>query len=204
MPFVAVPHAAEFTIKGKVEGQDVINTFNALFTGVPTLPDLQTAAGTLGGIWAGNILPHVGSSYSFLGVHGRGLSTIVDIECDEDGDAGVGTATGQTLPNNVAFCLKRLTGFSGRSARGRVYISGLTDSSLTGTNEANVGVANALRTALNLIAPAWAPNDWTEVVISRFTGGIANIPPVTRAVVEYAYTDLVLDSMRRRLPGRGA
>ena len=203
MSFVPVPNGAEFIVRGVIEGQEVINTFYATKVGAWDVTELISAAAALGVLWHDQVLPHLGAAYSFLGVHGRDLRTSVGFECDVNASAGVGSASGQTLPNNVAIALKRISGLSGRSSRGRIFLSGLTDASLTGTNEINVGVASALVAAVNGLAAAWAAVDWTEVIVSRVHDGVPLSTAVVYTVVEYLVSNLVLDSMRRRLPGRG-
>jgi len=203
MAYVPVPNGAEFVVRGFVEGQQVNNTFYATHAAGWDVTELISAAAAISDVWVASILPHLGSSYTFAGVHGRDLRSSVGVECDFTAGAGAGTASGTTLPNNVALAVARRSGLAGRSARGRVYIGGLTDASLTGTNEVNTGVANALRVGLDAIRDAIQDVDWTEVIVSRVHDGVPLSTAVVYTVIEYIVVDLVLDSMRRRLPKRG-
>lgn len=203
MPFVAVPNAAEFIIRGSVEGQEVVNTFYGVHTTTFDIAELDVAAGILSSVWSGDILPFLSSSYSFAGVHARGLRTPVDIETDDVSDAGVGGVATGALPNNVAFCVKRLSGLAGRSARGRVFIGGIPFAERSSTNVFDVSWAADIVAGLNGLRTAWVAADWLEVIVSRRTAGVANIPPISRLVNAYVASDLNADSQRRRLPGRG-
>lgn len=108
----------------------------------------------------------------------------------------VGTAGGSSMPNNVTFALKRQTGLAGRRMRGRVYIIGLTDTMLDSSRQQLTSTwGGNLNTAYNaLMAAMLAGPAATEVVYHRALGTGTN-------VAGYVFSDLYLDSQRRRLPG---
>lgn len=108
-----------------------------------------------------------------------------------------GTLTGNALPNNVTWAAKRLSGIQGRANRGRVYWPGLTDSVVT-ENAVDVLHAADVTTALStfigdiISATSWGP----EIIYNLATN-------TSTDVVGYFPSDYVIDSQRRRLPGRG-
>lgn len=115
-----------------------------------------------------------------------------------------GTSGGAAVPSNVTYCIKMSTGFTGRSQRGRIYIFGLTQGCVDVNNStflascrsSYIGFLNALMATLNT-------NGFTLVVLSYMSNGnwraVAQATPVT----SFIGVDLNVDSMRRRLPGRG-
>lgn len=70
---------------------------------------------------------------------------------------GVGTGTGESLPNEVAACVTLRTALAGRSARGRIYLPGFT----VGTTAAGNVMSTALVTAIN---------NWAGTIPSVFAG----------------------------------
>lgn len=106
-----------------------------------------------------------------------------------------GSRTSPTLPNNCTLAVKRETGFAGRSRRGRLYWTGITEDMLSDSNSLLQATAAALAAAQNtLLAAQIADNAAQEVVLHRKLGTGSD-------VVEYTVTDFVIDSQRRRLPG---
>lgn len=109
----------------------------------------------------------------------------------------VGTAdTGLTLPNNVTVTTKLLTGSRGRSYRGRVYHIGLVEGAVVADQIGSTTRAdlNAAWMALRMLTTESAV--WTLSVLSRKLGG--TLTPVLNVG-----GDLIVDSQRRRLYGRG-
>lgn len=108
------------------------------------------------------------------------------------------------LPGNVAWAVKLLTGLTGRSYRGRSFFIGLAESSVSG-NYIGQTTADAIVDAWVELKDVILPNLSAElVVVSRYTGGEPRVAGVATPVTTISYTDLVVDSQRRRLPGRGA
>lgn len=115
-----------------------------------------------------------------------------------------GNIASQAAPGNVSWCVKLVTGLTGRSRRGRSYFVGLAESSLVGNH-----VSEA---TIDLIVDAWVdlkdvilPGIAAElVVVSRISGGELRPTGLVTPVTTISYTDSVVDSQRRRLPGRGS
>lgn len=107
-----------------------------------------------------------------------------------------GTDSSAVLPNNVSWALKRFTGLAGRANRGRIYWIGLTMGDLDATNQAITKARANLRitAALALMSSQSTSNGAVEVIYHRKLGTGTD-------VFSYAYSDLFLDSQRRRLPG---
>lgn len=68
------------------------------------------------------------------------------------------------------------------------------------SNVWEVDWANAVLDAHNEITNYLTGLSWTEVIVSRYTGGAARPFGVTFNVEEWQLTDVVVDSRRDRLP----
>lgn len=114
-----------------------------------------------------------------------------------------GTALQDPLPFNCALCVSLRTANRGRSGRGRNYVLGLLETEVSANTVASTTVSPTL-TAYNLLVGAGTFTPGLQlVIVSRFTNKLpranALVQPVTNAVI----LDSVVDSQRRRLPGRG-
>lgn len=107
----------------------------------------------------------------------------------------VGTFTGTAEAGNVTATLSLRTGLAGRKYRGRLYVAGISETALGVLDLLTSGwvvqagtVAQALLTALNVGARALT-------IFHKLTNTYTNVNG-------YAIENIV-DSQRRRLPGRG-
>jgi hypothetical protein len=114
-----------------------------------------------------------------------------------------GTNTSDPLPNHVALCVSFRTNGRGRSARGRNYVSGFGEDAASG-NTFSGTIANPIAQGYAaLINSATYTLDWEWVVYSRYENGDPRTEALIAPVDNVVLTDLVVDSQRRRLPGRG-
>lgn len=114
-----------------------------------------------------------------------------------------GAISGTCEANNVAFCLSLRTALRGRSYRGRVYMPGIGQPILADANHVTDDYANSIAAAVYQAYVALAPEGFTPIVASFHAGGDDRAAGVGTPVINVLATDTVLDSMRRRLPGRG-
>lgn len=208
MPFVPVPNTAKVAVLWKQFGQKLVSTLwfeKASAWSSTDLVDLATAVNS----WVvAEVLPHLSDTLNCEGTEARDMSAL--------GAAGVlvpitpaasGAAGGGGMPTNVTAAIKFLTGLTGRSHRGRNFIPGIAPASISadaitsGSQAVFVAMYNALADYLVDLAA-------THVVASLYSGiGVDGKPTprpegVTTPVITYAM-DTALDSMRRRLIGRG-
>lgn len=114
----------------------------------------------------------------------------------------VGTATGAALPNNVTIAVKKGTGFVGRSFRGRTYHVGLMENMVV-NNTLNASDVTALRDKYDLLKePLGAVIPVDLCVLSEVSEGTQRTEGICTVVTGIGI-DPILDSQRRRLPGRG-
>lgn len=203
MAFQAVPNAAEITLVGEISGQEVVNTFYATHAGSWGLDDLTTLAATVSTWVTGSWLPHQAMNFNFQRVTCRDLRTPIAVEVDDVSAAGVGGVSSNASPMNTTLSIKRGSGFTGRGARGRVFIPPPPLGELLSSIEINHAFADLLAASLNTLREAIELVDWTEVIVSRSGPGSSPAAAVVYTLVEYVIVNYALDSMRRRLAGRG-
>lgn len=115
-----------------------------------------------------------------------------------------GANGGVLLPLNTTFCLKLTTGLRGRSARGRLYYPGITQAMMaTAWGDLQPTVAAALVTELQGLQSALLSGGYQLCIVSLRLNNAWRAQGAVTIVNNITYTDLHIDSQRRRLPGRG-
>lgn len=114
-----------------------------------------------------------------------------------------GTAGGTAIGNNVTFAFKFATGLAGRSARGRWYVTGLGTSIVTNGVSMPAVSAAGFVTAFNNLLVALGDIGQQLCVTSYRHNNAWRPEAVSYPVTSVLYTDLNIDSQRRRLVGRG-
>jgi hypothetical protein len=109
-----------------------------------------------------------------------------------------GTNSALVLPGNVTFAVSFRTGLAGRSYRGRNYFIGLGENQASGNFIVTV-TADAIVNAYVQFAAEILLQGWVQVVVSRYVNGALRPTAVATDITQYLYTDLRLDSQRRRL-----
>lgn len=166
--------------------------------------DLGTAVGTW---WADEVAPFLSQEITL---------TRVDVSGQESASspgvsipripADAGGVADNALPANCALCISFRTALGGRSFRGRNYVAGVTEGNASGSILATAN-ANGILTAYNTLQSTISANvqseSWQWVVVSKFSGGLPRAAGVTTPISSAILVDYVVDSQRRRLPGRG-
>lgn len=114
-----------------------------------------------------------------------------------------GTITSATVPMNVAFCMKLSSGLTGRSNRGRWYAGNFGIDNTLDPGHMTAGSVSGFVGAMNNLLTTLSGAGYTWVVTSYRTGGAWRTTAHNVAVATVVAVDNVLDSQRRRLPGRG-
>lgn len=113
-----------------------------------------------------------------------------------------GTSVSSSMPNSVALVITKRTAKRGRSYRGRIYHPGLTEANCINNLCPPPGLTTILNGWNGFISPAGLTLAWSMVVISRQHNKV-EVNPGTYEKVVALTSDGILDSQRRRLPGRG-
>lgn len=109
-----------------------------------------------------------------------------------------GTVASPPLPANVTFAVKALTGFAGRSFRGRTFWVGLSEQIVTNDTLSTTFV-DYIVGAMDALAADLLANGWKHVVVSRFASGAPRTAAVVTDIISYGVTDATVDTQRRRL-----
>lgn len=204
MAFVSVPNTIEVETVFEIDGQICENT--AYFEGIGGAPSLEAVSSFLSDMKSlieTDLLPLLASSVKLVRLVATLLdavdsfSTILAVSPPSEGGA-----SSEGMPNNVAYCITFLTDLRGRSFRGRNYISGIPiDGALVNT------VSGTFRTGVlayySALKALSFDDDLRMVVVSRFADHAPRVTGVTTPVTGFTTYDAILDSQRRRLPGRG-
>lgn len=146
------------------------------------------------------------SAVSFTGVDLRDLRAANQALAASTGAASAGSAVGNPLPPEVAFCVTLRTNLAGRSNRGRVYLPGFNDTALaaggvlaaTGVGHAQAfvqAVSDALDAqGITLVIANPARAEYTGTTGAHHAARAAGTVDVTSIVAR----DNVFDSQRRR------
>lgn len=201
MAFQRVPETAEVAVVYLSNLVNVQNTFYGRKVGGYSLADLELLAEGMD-TWVDEIVkPIISNQINYVRVDVRGLDNENDLEATNADSAGAGGLAQNPNPNSVSFAVSRRSGFTGRSARGRIYWLPPTVNQLTSNENFILPTpAGAITDALNLVRTVMGALDFTEVIVSRYTGGEKRAEAVTFEVVEYTATDFRLDSRRDRMP----
>ena len=114
-----------------------------------------------------------------------------------------GNYNGPSMPNNVTLARSFKSNSRGRSARGRNYPPGMPEGLADG-NIVSATWMNAWGSFYLSIPGIAADNGCLWVVLSRTANKQPRQQGVTFPIITSSFTDNIVDSQRRRLPGRGS
>lgn len=205
MAFQAVPFAVQVKLFGFQDGQ---TTINDLYFGEPNasppFSDVVDLLSAVSAWYLGSIASLASSTWSFVRAQARVLATADGLVLDDSSNQGAGGVGGGAAPNNVSFAISFRTALGGRSNRGRNYVPGIPLQAVSGNTITSDFVDNYVQAYQALLVGGGVlPGDWTWVVVSRQTGGVVRPTGVTIPITTVLATDNIVDSQRRRLPGRG-
>lgn len=208
MAFIVCPQCASAELRGTLSDQKIESVLGFRFDTFPMQADLDDLSFACAQWWNADAKFLLPPNYVSREVFVRDLNGLDSLSSTSIAGAGtVGLYGSAGNANNVTMCVSFRTNRTGRSYRGRNYWPLAKE----GTN-ANIISGGLLTDVPQLymdffLDPAFgvtANGKWTWCVISRYNDGEARLEgvgtPITRALV----VDNVVDSQRRRLPGRGA
>ena len=168
-PVLQIPNAAQLTLFWAIAGQLGMNVFGASHAGSVVFDQaLAEALGTaIKSAFTTNLGARMTANTQLARVGIRSLSSPQLPIFRDTGAVVAGTATGDSLPSQVAQCITLRTARSGKSYRGRAYLGGWaeTESDVNGrqsTLAINAGVA-----FVQAISNALTARNLTMAVLSR-------------------------------------
>jgi hypothetical protein len=203
MTFIPAEKCAKVAIEGTWDNQKVVSTFWFEFTSEPSSTDLQTIAAFMFTDWWQNIKSMTSNTYTLDQVTATRQQSGSDIqEIYVPASGNVGTGDEFSVPLNCAWCWSLRTGLRGRSYRGRMYQPGVIDDVLVSPGVGDPAILGPLAAAIVAHLIDGLPTGWTYVVASHFANKLPRTLAVLTPIVA-VIIDTALDSMRRRLVGRG-
>jgi len=205
MAFQPVPETARFAIVHQSGvGDEVVNVLYFRRSGTWALPELEAAAQQLATVWTNDVMIHLSSETRLQRIQARGERVQDDVSFEFVLPSPVaGSRPGEAVPFQCAFCITHLTGLVGRSNRGRTYFGYIAEAD-NNNGLLSVARANGLRNGLASVRNIMANAGWTHVVVSRVRNKVRLPVAVTVPVIGYKYTDLIIDTQRRRRLNLGA
>jgi len=208
MAFIPTSNAARLEVRQELDLQLVEQIFWFVKSGFDGA-DLQALVDIVEAYWTTTIMPLLSVFLTYREVYARGMRFISDIDKRALGESGTaGGSAAQSLPNNVAFSVELGTGQTGRSKRGRTYATGIPENEVA-QSIADPGFTLDYLTAIAGIGAQADSVGWDWVVCSQYSGIDGEGKPIPRAagvvtpITVVSKYDNVVDSQRRRLPGRG-
>lgn len=201
MAFQSVPESVEISINCTVNSIPVQNTYHARKVGGYSQADLDSLAGVVDQVVVDDFRPLWATAVTYNTTDVRGLESEVDLTATDGSGTGAGAVAQIPMPNNVSFAIKKLSGFTGRSARGRVYIFGIPASDLdTDENFMKSASLAAWQSAVDAVKDAIDLDLWVPVIVSRFNAGAKRAEGVTFEWTTTSAGNARLDSRRDRMP----
>jgi len=207
VPIVPNASVVSLTQRGTCEGQEVLNRTYWQVTGGGAWSNISMQELAVGYTnWWGTVvqpLVHVGYVMTELV-----LSQQVQEGLQLIHTAGLplsGSLVGDALPLNVAACVTFATGRAGRSGRGRYYLGALAENASSGSRFTVpfVAAVNSAFASLRVLPIGSVGSSYSLVVYSTEFNKIPRAAGLASLVSSCYLRDSIIDSQRRRLPGRG-
>lgn len=209
MPLVGTPHVAKITLGCSYQplGTDVENVFflhdgsDAIFSDPSGVCDqVHTAA-------VAELVPQWWSDIELTYVKFEDVRSVPFGGLKNSYAATAGTKGSSTrgLPSDVAIAIKKTTGALGRSGRGRWFWPIGDGSSLDGNSQIDSTYLAAIEAALASFQTGVEGGTYPcEMgIVSYYTAKALRPAGVFYQITGWTHSDTVVDSQRRRLPGRG-
>lgn len=204
MAFIPVPNTAMVELFYTQDNQQMENTLYVQRGDPYDISELTVVAQAIIDWWVATIKPLTSNTVSLRAVKATSLESVSAPAVElPPATPQTGTNTSPAMPNGTTLAIKFLTGFRGRWARGRNYVVGLSENTVIG-NQVDAAHAEFLRQAYEtLLGSTYLPAGYDWVVVSRFFNNAPRVTGFAASILGVSLTDFIVDSQRRRLPGRG-
>jgi hypothetical protein len=206
MPFVPATNVVQAELLYTWDTQVVETVLHYQLAGGYDIPKMILLGAALKTAWAAGVQGSMSSAVTLNMIRLTDLTTVSSPVINYSVGlplAGALVAT-PALPNSIAIVMTKRSDFRGRSYRGRIYHPGLTEADVAANQVAAVRVTALLTSYSNLInLTDSGANVHHLVIVSRKSGGAWRGSAVVTLVTSIT-SDGIVDSQRRRLPGRGA
>lgn len=202
-PFIPVPGVLQANVRFSLEGQQIENVMCFRYDGMPFGAAAAAVYDVLNTVWWDGFRAQIASECVSV------ENYMVDLS-DEAGPVAAlpaftnaaGAATGFPVPNNAALVITHRTANRGRSYRGRTFVAGIAKSVVSGSY-VDPGVVSDIVNAFNDMVDASQAAEVPFTIASRRHNKNPRVEGIDTIVTLCVARDNVLDSQRRRSPGRG-
>lgn len=206
MAFIDVPNTAMVEMRYSWRNEVCENTLYFEKASAWSLAELIDLSDTMyTDFWIGHMQDQISNECTLIGIRATSLESPTAPQFNTSFTSpSAGGSSDPSVSNNVTWAIQFQTEQRGRSFRGRNYLIGIPTTAVSGlyvtTAFASLVVGN-YDIGLGTVATNIGGQ---HVVVSKYTDGTARLTGLTTPVVAYSYADLAIDSMRRRLAGRGS
>lgn len=197
MPFQDVPDTIEVLVSGTFNGIPWQNTFYYNYVTPPDEEQLGDLLDDLNAVIVADWMELMPANVAVTSLYARDLASEVAVQALLGLVGQTGSASGAALPTFNTLAISRRSGFAGRSARGRIFWVGFTESQVS-DNTVDSGVVASIVTALENFDAAANLAGFTPVIVSRYTGGALRAHGVTFDIQTWFATDTKVDTRRSR------
>jgi hypothetical protein len=203
MPTAYRPGVLQVNLRGRYYGEEVQNTlWVEKVSGLPTALELAEVAIATRDWWLDNLRNIISTNYTLNEIYVADWASGTAATYTETGSLPAsGANTNEGVSGNVACVVTIRSGGRGRSSRGRNFVCGLTENVTLG-NLFTQAVVDAVQAGYEMLLIVYQPIGYEPVVYSQFSSNAVRTIGEAFPVVAYTVNREV-DSMRRRLAGRG-
>lgn len=204
MPTVFNPNVAEVNLIHRWDGQQVENLLYFFSTVEPGQQDLKDLADGVKEYWQTNMLPLMSNQVAFLLAEVQKCEPVPAETASASADLpNTGGDTNPSMPNSTSITITFRTGLSGRSYRGRNFWLGLTEPNVVNSYVEPTLVASVVGAYNGMVGNDAVVTGWHWGVYSQYHNGVPRETGLFTSITNATVIDYVVDSQRRRLPGRG-
>lgn len=203
MAFVPTSNTCLVEMRMLYDQQRIENTFHFQSEGGFTAETLTAVGNAMIIWWNENLAPCLVTDCVLREVYVVDLSSATAPAATVTPPApSSGTRGTAGAPGSTAFCISLRTVGRGRSSRGRNYVSGLDRGAIVESRMDPVYV-NQLVSAYRALLGTGSPGSTVWGVVSYRNNKVARPAGLFEPITAVVAVDNVIDSQRRRLPGRG-
>lgn len=203
MEFVEVPNTAQLELVMTSEGQRIENVLHYTKASPWDATQLAQLCASAIASWSANLRTVMPTTCSLILTRATDLASQTGPAVEYAvGLPLAGSVSGGALPNNNAIVIKKSTYQRGRSFRGRIYHGPLNRSQTVGSSMDPTALTGIISRWLDMVNLTVGADEANLVVVSRVSGGQQRATGIATLVTGLS-SDGIIDSQRRRLPGRG-
>lgn len=190
------PDVVRVTIFGQRDTRQVLNTFHVRNTLGWSLSAMASLAADVQTWINGQYKTIVPATYNWYLISVRQYSLTTPLAYDLSiSPVIVGTRGGNAEAGNVTSTMSLRTGYAGRKYRGRMYVAGISEADVTNADLLISGYVSTLAVITQALLTAMNVGTRALCIFHKLTNTYTDVNG-------YAIENIV-DSQRRRLPGRG-